>query len=101
VKKPDVIQKNELYFCNQGSNVIQNQLSKSKHRLKSFVLQACVILKVQFFQFVSVIQMYCKNVLDVDCQTQGRLKLMTGLYFSEKSVINSRYLVSAPSYFSW
>jgi LPS O-antigen subunit length determinant protein (WzzB/FepE family) len=40
VKKPDVIQKNELYFCNQGSNVIQNQLSKSKHRLKSFVLQA-------------------------------------------------------------
>jgi hypothetical protein len=43
VKKPDVIQKNELYFCNQGSNVIQNQLSKSKHRLKSFVLQACVI----------------------------------------------------------
>jgi hypothetical protein len=45
VKKPDVIQKNELYFCNQGSNVIQNQLSKSKHRLKSFVLQACVIIK--------------------------------------------------------
>jgi hypothetical protein len=43
VKKPDVIQKNELYFCNQDSNVIQNQLSKSKHRLKSFVLQACVI----------------------------------------------------------
>jgi hypothetical protein len=43
VKKPDVIQENELYFCNQGSNVIQNQLSKSKHRLKSFVLQACVI----------------------------------------------------------
>jgi hypothetical protein len=43
VKKPDVIQKNELYFCNQGSNVIQNQLSKSKHRLKSFVLQACVM----------------------------------------------------------
>jgi hypothetical protein len=39
VKKPDVIQKNELYFRNQGSNVIQNQLSKSKHRLKSFVLQ--------------------------------------------------------------
>jgi hypothetical protein len=43
MKKPDVIQKNELYFCTQGSNVIQNQLSKSKHRLKSFVLQACVI----------------------------------------------------------
>jgi hypothetical protein len=52
VKKPDVIQKNELYFCNQGSKVIQNQLSKSKHRLKSFVLQACVILiwKSQNFQ---------------------------------------------------
>jgi hypothetical protein len=46
VKKPDVIQKNELYFCNQGSNVIQNQLSKSKHRLKSFVLQACVIFSL-------------------------------------------------------
>jgi hypothetical protein len=48
VKKPDVIQKNELYFCNQGSNVIQNQLSKSKHRLKSFVLQACVIKEIPF-----------------------------------------------------
>jgi hypothetical protein len=46
VKKPDVIQKNELYFCNQGSNVIQNQLSKLKHRLKSFVLQACVIFSL-------------------------------------------------------
>jgi hypothetical protein len=31
---------------------------------------------------------YCKNVLDVDCQTQGRLKLMIGLYVREKSVIN-------------
>jgi hypothetical protein len=31
---------------------------------------------------------YCKNVLYVDCQTQGRLKLMIALY------------VSAPSYFS-
>jgi hypothetical protein len=37
-QQPDVIQKNKLYFCNQGSNVIQNQLSKSKHRLKSFVV---------------------------------------------------------------
>jgi hypothetical protein len=36
VKKPDVIQKNELYFCNQGSNVIQNQLSKIKTSLKKF-----------------------------------------------------------------
>jgi hypothetical protein len=51
VKKPDVIQKNELYFCNQGSNVIQNQLSKSKHRLKSFVLQACVITGRDIFIF--------------------------------------------------
>jgi hypothetical protein len=45
--------------------------------------------------------MYSKNDLDVDCQTQGRLKLMIELYFSEKSVINSKYLISAPSYFSW
>jgi hypothetical protein len=52
VKKPDVIQKNELYFCNQGSNVIQNQLSKSKHRLKSFVLQACVIKKMTLHSYI-------------------------------------------------
>jgi hypothetical protein len=45
--------------------------------------------------------MYCKNVLDVDCQTQGRLKLMVELYVGEKSVINSKYLISVPSYFSW
>jgi hypothetical protein len=32
VKKPDVIQKNELYFCNQGSNVIQNQLSSYQNQ---------------------------------------------------------------------
>jgi hypothetical protein len=51
VKKPDVIQKNEGYFCNQGSNIIQNQLSKSKHRLKSFVLQACVILIMNLESF--------------------------------------------------
>jgi hypothetical protein len=44
--------------------------------------------------------MYSKNVLDVDYQPQGRLKLIE-LYFSEKSVINSKYLMSAPSYFSW
>jgi hypothetical protein len=31
-----------------------------------------------------------KNVLNVDCQTQGRLKLMIELYVSEKSVINSK-----------
>jgi hypothetical protein len=34
------------------------------------------------------------------CQTQGRLKLLTELYVSEKSVKNSKYLISAPSYFS-
>jgi hypothetical protein len=28
--------------------------------------------------------MYSKNVLDVDCQTQGRLKFLTDLYFDEK-----------------
>jgi hypothetical protein len=44
---------------------------------------------------------YSKNVLDVDCHIQGRLKLMIELYFSEKSVINSKYLITAPSYFSW
>jgi hypothetical protein len=46
---------------------------------------------------------YNKNLLDVDCQTQGRLKFMIKLYFSEKSVINSKYntlearLVTFPS----
>jgi hypothetical protein len=45
---------------------------------------------------------YSENVLDVDCQTQGRLKFMTELCFSEKSVIiNSKYLISVPSYFCW
>jgi hypothetical protein len=46
--------------------------------------------------------MYSKNVLDVDSQTQRCSKLMVELLdFSEKSVINSKYLISAPSYFSW
>jgi hypothetical protein len=31
---------------------------------------------------------------------QTRLKLMIELYVSEKSVINSKYVISAPSYFS-
>jgi hypothetical protein len=35
--------------------------------------------------------MYSKNVLDVDCHTQGRLKFMIELYFRKKSVINSKY----------
>jgi hypothetical protein len=35
---------------------------------------------------------YSKNVLDVDSQTQGRLKFMIELYVSEKSVINSTYV---------
>jgi hypothetical protein len=38
--------------------------------------------------------MYSKHVLDVDCQIQGRLKLMIELYASEKSVINSKYRVT-------
>jgi hypothetical protein len=46
------------------------------------------------------ILIYSKNVLEVDCQTQGRLKLMIELYFSDFFVINSKYLRSAPSYFS-
>jgi hypothetical protein len=29
VKKPDVIQKNEGYFCNQGSNIIQKSVIKT------------------------------------------------------------------------
>jgi hypothetical protein len=32
---------------------------------------------------------YRENVLDVDCQTQGRLKVMIELYVSHESVINS------------
>jgi hypothetical protein len=41
---------------------------------------------------------YFGIVLDEDCQTQGRLKLMIELYISEKSVINSNmYLINAPS----
>jgi hypothetical protein len=63
VKKPDVIQKNELYFCNQGSNVIQNQLSKSKHRLKSFVLQACVIIKIRFMKQLIMKESTVRGVL--------------------------------------
>jgi ribosomal protein S8 len=44
---------------------------------------------------------YGKKVVDVDFQTQGHLKCIIELYFSEKSVIHSTYLISAPSYFSW
>jgi hypothetical protein len=72
VKKPDVIQKNELYFCNQGSNVIQNQLSKSKHRLKSFVLQACVINAavqchiLRTFEEKSLIKLFIKKLKQFD-----------------------------------
>jgi hypothetical protein len=31
--------------------------------------------------------MYSQNVLDVDCQTQGRLKLMIELYVSEIQIL--------------
>jgi hypothetical protein len=48
----------------------------------------------QIFSFSKIFQKcrYSKNVLDVDCRTQGRLKLMIELYFGEKSVINSKYV---------
>jgi hypothetical protein len=71
VKKPDVIQKNELYFCNQGSNVIQNQLSKSKHGLKSFVLQACVITRK-----IACIVLY--NINDKDTTNNVSLQMNGG-----------------------
>jgi hypothetical protein len=32
---------------------------------------------------------YCKNVLDVDCQTEGCLKLMIELYVSDKFQVKS------------
>jgi hypothetical protein len=35
--------------------------------------------------------MYSQNVLDVDCQTQGRLKLMIELYVSTVSEIQILY----------
>jgi hypothetical protein len=38
----------------------------------------------------SVYDMYSKHVLDVDCQIQGRLKLMIELYVSEKTVTNPK-----------
>jgi hypothetical protein len=34
--------------------------------------------------------MYSQNVLDVDCQTQGRLKLMLELYVSEIQILYQR-----------
>jgi hypothetical protein len=65
-------------ICNQS----QNQ-KRSQHHL-----QRRKVAKSFFF-------------LDVVCQTQGRLKLIVELYVSEKSVINSIYFISEPSYFSW
>jgi hypothetical protein len=49
---------------------------------------------------------FSKNVLDVDCQTHGRLKLMIKLYVSEichKFQIRYRRATTlgAPSYFWW
>jgi hypothetical protein len=77
VKKPDVIQKNELYFCNQGSNVIQNQLSKSKHRLKSFVLQACVMALIdETDRTPSIINLHPSS------KETSRLKPKTSNFFS-------------------
>jgi hypothetical protein len=42
---------------------------------------------------------YTRNVLDMDCQTQGRLKLMIELYISEICHKFSNNLIGAPSYF--
>jgi hypothetical protein len=36
---------------------------------------------------------YCQNVLDVECQTQGRLKLVIQLYVREKSDINYKFQI--------
>jgi hypothetical protein len=52
-------------------------------------LSSCVVPKAELIPEYP--RIYCKNVLDVGCQTQGRLKLMIELYVSEKSVINSKY----------
>jgi hypothetical protein len=40
---------------------------------------------------------YTRNVLDMDCETQVRLKLITLV----RSVINSNTLIGTPSYFCW
>jgi hypothetical protein len=40
-----------------------------------------VILNLTLRIVLKIFLMYSKNVLDVDCQTQGRLKLMIGLYY--------------------
>jgi hypothetical protein len=42
-----------------------------------------------FNNFVILFLVFLQKRLDVDCQTQGRLKFMIELYVSEKSVINS------------
>jgi hypothetical protein len=41
-----------------------------------------------------------KNVLDVNCETQDRIKLMTELYVSEICHKFQYNLIGAPSYFS-
>jgi hypothetical protein len=40
-----------------------------------------MILNLTLRMVLKIFLMYSKNVLDVDCQTQGRLKLMIGLYY--------------------
>jgi hypothetical protein len=69
-----------------------------KHNLQGVKSRSCdceipfiLILDLNIF----FTKMYSKNVLDVDCQTQGRLKLVIALYVSEKSVINSKYTSSS------
>jgi hypothetical protein len=68
-----------------------------KHNLQGARSRSCeipfiLILNLNIFFFT---KMYSKNILDVDCQTQGRLKFMIALYVSEKSVINSKYTSSS------
>jgi hypothetical protein len=40
-----------------------------------------MILNLTLRMVLKIFLMYSKNVLDVDCQTQGRLKLMIVLYY--------------------
>jgi hypothetical protein len=78
---------------------MKNKGKREKKKLvKHLELLLLLLLLLDIFFII-----YCKNVLNVDCQTQGRIKRMIELYFNEKSVINSKYeyLISVPSYFSW
>jgi hypothetical protein len=49
---------------------------------------------------IKISMLLSKNVLDVNCQTQDHLKLMTELYVSEICYKFQYNLIGAPSYFS-